>query len=56
MLYGTPEEVADRIQEYRDELGITGLSLNMNVGGQIPYEQVVNSIGLLMDRVAPRVN
>jgi alkanesulfonate monooxygenase SsuD/methylene tetrahydromethanopterin reductase-like flavin-dependent oxidoreductase (luciferase family) len=56
MLYGTPEEVADRIQEYRDELGITGVSLNMNVGGQIPHENVVNSIRLLMDRVAPRLN
>lgn len=55
-LYGTPEEIVDRLQEYQQTLGITGVSLNMNVGGQIPYERVVNSLRLLMERVAPRLN
>jgi alkanesulfonate monooxygenase SsuD/methylene tetrahydromethanopterin reductase-like flavin-dependent oxidoreductase (luciferase family) len=53
-LYGMPEEIVDRLQEYQETLGITGVSLNMNVGGQIPYDRVVNSLRLLMERVAPR--
>ncbi|HEY7061007.1 MAG TPA: LLM class flavin-dependent oxidoreductase [Chloroflexota bacterium] len=56
LLYGTPEAIVERIEEYRETLGITGLSLNMNVGGQIPYERVVNSLRLLMERVAPHFN
>ena len=55
-LYGSPEEIADRMAEYRDELGITGFSLNINPGGQIPRDRVVNSLRLLMERVAPRFN
>jgi alkanesulfonate monooxygenase SsuD/methylene tetrahydromethanopterin reductase-like flavin-dependent oxidoreductase (luciferase family) len=54
LLYGTPEAIVDRIAEYRETLGITGLSLNINPGGQIPFEKVVNSVRLLMERVAPQ--
>jgi alkanesulfonate monooxygenase SsuD/methylene tetrahydromethanopterin reductase-like flavin-dependent oxidoreductase (luciferase family) len=53
LLYGTPEAIIDRIEEYRATLGITGLSLNVNPGGQIPFDRVVNSVRLLMERVAP---
>jgi alkanesulfonate monooxygenase SsuD/methylene tetrahydromethanopterin reductase-like flavin-dependent oxidoreductase (luciferase family) len=53
LLYGTPEAVIDRVEEFRETLGITGLSLNVNPGGQIPYERVLNSVRLLMERVAP---
>lgn len=31
--YGTPEAVVDRLEQYREELGITGVSLEMNPGG-----------------------
>ncbi len=55
-LYGTPDEIVDRLQEYQATLGITGVSLNMNLGGQIPFDRVVNSMRLLMERVAPRLN
>jgi alkanesulfonate monooxygenase SsuD/methylene tetrahydromethanopterin reductase-like flavin-dependent oxidoreductase (luciferase family) len=55
LLFGTPEDIADRIAEYRESLGITGLSLNINPGGQIPYDNVVHSLRLLMDRVTPRL-
>jgi alkanesulfonate monooxygenase SsuD/methylene tetrahydromethanopterin reductase-like flavin-dependent oxidoreductase (luciferase family) len=54
LLYGTPEAIVDRIAEYRETLGITGMSLNINPGGQIPFDNVVNSVRLLMERVAPR--
>src|SRR5207247_11196527 len=32
VLYGTPEAVVDRLQEYQDALGITGVVLDMNYG------------------------
>jgi alkanesulfonate monooxygenase SsuD/methylene tetrahydromethanopterin reductase-like flavin-dependent oxidoreductase (luciferase family) len=52
--YGTPEAVVERLQAYREALGITGVSLDVNPGGQIPYERVVNSIRLLTEQVIPR--
>jgi alkanesulfonate monooxygenase SsuD/methylene tetrahydromethanopterin reductase-like flavin-dependent oxidoreductase (luciferase family) len=54
VLYGTPEAVVERLQEYRDALGITGVVLEMNYGGRIPYERVINSVRLLTEKVAPR--
>ena len=52
-LYGTPEEIVDRLQEYQQTLGITGVSLNMNVGGQIPYEASLRVSGFFEDYAAP---
>jgi alkanesulfonate monooxygenase SsuD/methylene tetrahydromethanopterin reductase-like flavin-dependent oxidoreductase (luciferase family) len=53
LLYGTPEAIVDRLHGYQEALGITGVCLNMNPGGQIPAELVRNSLRLLMERVAP---
>ena len=55
-LFGTPEAVVDRLQQYQDVLGITGVSLNINPGGQLPLDRVRNSLRLLMEQVAPRFN
>jgi len=52
--YGTPEAVVERLQEYQETLGITGVSLDVNPGGQIPYDRVVNSIRLLTEKVMPK--
>jgi alkanesulfonate monooxygenase SsuD/methylene tetrahydromethanopterin reductase-like flavin-dependent oxidoreductase (luciferase family) len=54
VLYGTPEAVVDRLQEYQDALGITGVVLEMNYGGRLPYERVLNSVRLLTEKVAPK--
>ena len=51
--YGTPEAVVERLQEYRQTLGITGVSLDVNPGGQLPYERVVHSLRLLTEKVIP---
>ncbi len=53
VMYGTPEAVVDRLQEYREELGISGVVLETNYGGQIPYDRVINSIRLLAEKVVP---
>jgi alkanesulfonate monooxygenase SsuD/methylene tetrahydromethanopterin reductase-like flavin-dependent oxidoreductase (luciferase family) len=54
LLYGTPEAVADRLREYQETLGITGVVMEMNYGGRIPYDRVIHSIRLLTDRVIPQ--
>ena len=53
VMYGTPEEVTDRIQEYREKLGITGVVLETNYGGQNPSDRVANSIRLIAEKVMP---
>ena len=52
--YGTPEAIVQRIHEYQEELGITGVSLDVNPGGQVPYDRVVNSMRLLTEKVIPQ--
>ncbi len=54
VIYGTPDYVVERVQEYKDRLGISGLLLELNFGGRIPSEQVINSIRLLTAKVMPR--
>ena len=51
--FGTPEAVVERLKGYHEELGITGVALDMNPGGQPPYDRVVNSIRLLTEKVIP---
>jgi alkanesulfonate monooxygenase SsuD/methylene tetrahydromethanopterin reductase-like flavin-dependent oxidoreductase (luciferase family) len=53
VMFGTPGEVIERLEEYRDELGITGVVLETNYGGQIPNEQVLASVRLLTEQVVP---
>ena len=53
VMYGTPNELVERIQEYKETLGITGLVLEMNYGGQIPNELVLKSIRKLTEKVIP---
>jgi len=53
--FGTPEAVIERLQQYREELGLSGVSLEMNPGGQLPHRLVVNSIRLLAEKVIPKL-
>ena len=41
----------ERIQEYRENLGINGVVLETNCAGQIPNDRVVNSIRLIAEKV-----
>lgn len=54
LAFGTPEAVAEKIQQYREDLGITGISVDVNPGGQIPPEKVRNSLRLFAEEVMPR--
>ncbi len=51
--YGTPEEMVERLQEFRERMGVSGFLLDMNFGGQIPQELVLNSMRLLAKKVIP---
>src|SRR5262249_29488249 len=53
--FGTPEAVVERLQQYREDLGLSGVSLEMNPGGQLPHRLVVNSIRLLAEKVIPKL-
>jgi alkanesulfonate monooxygenase SsuD/methylene tetrahydromethanopterin reductase-like flavin-dependent oxidoreductase (luciferase family) len=55
LAYGTPDMVADRLRELRDQLGLAGVVIEPNVGGRIPLDRVVNSIRLYAEEVAPRL-
>ena len=55
VMYGTPEAVVERLHEYREALGISGVMLEMNYGGQIPYDRVINSMRLLAEKTIPKL-
>ena len=53
MAYGSPEEMIDRLGEFRDRMRVTGFLLDLNFGGQIPQELVLKSMRLLTEKVMP---
>lgn len=55
LVYGTPDAVANRLGELRDELGLSGVLMEPNVGGMIPPERLEHSIRLFGQEVAPRL-
>ena len=55
VVYGTPDMVVDRLRQLRDELGLSGVIMESNVGGRIPLDCVLNSIRLYAQEVAPRL-
>ena len=54
LVFGTSEAVVDRLQEYKERLGLSGFILEVNHGGQIPNERVANSMKLLAERGVPQ--
>ena len=54
VLIGAPDEVADRIAGLRDDLGLDGILLEINCGGQIPHPLEKEALRLLCQAVMPR--
>jgi alkanesulfonate monooxygenase SsuD/methylene tetrahydromethanopterin reductase-like flavin-dependent oxidoreductase (luciferase family) len=54
IIIGTPEAVAAQLQALRDELGLDGILAELNTGGRIPHDRVVNALRLLCEEVKPR--
>lgn len=54
VVYGTPEAVVERLQQLRDELGLTQLLYEINYGRQIPYELQLKNLRLINEHVIPQ--
>ena len=55
LIYGTPDAVVNRIKALRDELGLSGILMEPNVGGLMTPERLDNSIRLFGQEVAPQL-
>jgi alkanesulfonate monooxygenase SsuD/methylene tetrahydromethanopterin reductase-like flavin-dependent oxidoreductase (luciferase family) len=52
-VYGTPQFVADRLLELREEFRLSSVIAEATFGGLIPRHRIDNSIALLAEKVAP---
>lgn len=53
-LIGTPETIAAKLRSLQAEIGLSGILAELNCGGLIPHDQVVNAMRLLCAEVMPR--
>jgi alkanesulfonate monooxygenase SsuD/methylene tetrahydromethanopterin reductase-like flavin-dependent oxidoreductase (luciferase family) len=51
--FGDPGQLIDRLNLWRKELGIDGVVMELNAGGLLSEEQVLNSLKVLTDDVMP---
>ncbi len=54
VLIGAPDDVADRIETLRADLGLDGILLEINCGGKIPHTKEKEALRLLCQEVMPR--
>jgi alkanesulfonate monooxygenase SsuD/methylene tetrahydromethanopterin reductase-like flavin-dependent oxidoreductase (luciferase family) len=54
MIVGTPDQVAEKLQRLRQEIGLDGILAELNPGSLIPHAQVMNALRLLCQEVMPR--
>jgi alkanesulfonate monooxygenase SsuD/methylene tetrahydromethanopterin reductase-like flavin-dependent oxidoreductase (luciferase family) len=54
VLCGSPEAFGERLHELQQELGLNGILAELNCGGRIPHDRVLNAIRLLCQEVMPR--
>jgi alkanesulfonate monooxygenase SsuD/methylene tetrahydromethanopterin reductase-like flavin-dependent oxidoreductase (luciferase family) len=54
IIVGTPDAVADRLAQLKEELGLDGILAEMNCGTKIPHPKVMKSLQLLCQQVMPR--
>jgi alkanesulfonate monooxygenase SsuD/methylene tetrahydromethanopterin reductase-like flavin-dependent oxidoreductase (luciferase family) len=52
-LIGTPDTIAEKLRSLQAEIGLCGILAELNCGGLIPHEKVVNAMRLLCERVMP---
>ena len=53
VIFGTPERVIDRLTQFKETLGLTGFTAELNPGGLLPPEAVKRSLRLLTSEVMP---
>ena len=55
VVFGTPDAVTRRLRQLKEELGLSMVVADVNAGGRVPPDQVLNSIKLLGREVAPNL-
>ena len=53
LAYGTPDMVINRLQQLKEELGLSGIVIEPNVGGGIAPDRMFNSLRLFAKEVVP---
>jgi alkanesulfonate monooxygenase SsuD/methylene tetrahydromethanopterin reductase-like flavin-dependent oxidoreductase (luciferase family) len=51
--FGGPEGLTERLKQLEEELGLDGIVAEMNAGGMIPADQVMQSLRILTHQVMP---
>jgi alkanesulfonate monooxygenase SsuD/methylene tetrahydromethanopterin reductase-like flavin-dependent oxidoreductase (luciferase family) len=54
MIVGTPDQVAEKLQRLRQEIGLDGILAELNPGSLVPHALVMNALRLLCQEVVPR--
>ena len=52
-VFGSPQEVVERLSELQQRMTADGFLLDLNYGGQVPQELVLKCLRLLADKVVP---
>jgi alkanesulfonate monooxygenase SsuD/methylene tetrahydromethanopterin reductase-like flavin-dependent oxidoreductase (luciferase family) len=55
LAYGSPDTVVEKLKDLNEKLGLDGIIMEPNVGGGLTVEQVLNSVRLYAQEVAPRL-
>jgi alkanesulfonate monooxygenase SsuD/methylene tetrahydromethanopterin reductase-like flavin-dependent oxidoreductase (luciferase family) len=53
VIFGTPDMVIDRLIQFQEMLGLSGIAAELNPGGLLPPEAVHRSMKLLAEKVMP---
>ena len=53
VIFGTPESVIDKLAQFKEKLGLSGFTAELNPGGLLPREAVYRSLKLLTQKVMP---
>jgi alkanesulfonate monooxygenase SsuD/methylene tetrahydromethanopterin reductase-like flavin-dependent oxidoreductase (luciferase family) len=53
VVFGTPTLVTERLSTLWHEVGLSGIIMEPNIGGRIPYELLLHSMRLFAQEVAP---
>jgi hypothetical protein len=53
VVFGTPALVTERLSTLRQEVGLSGIIMEPNIGGGSPYERFLHSMRLFTQEVAP---
>ena len=53
VIVGSPDQVIDKLHQYREKLGINGFTAELNPGNLLPKEAVQRSLKLITEEVMP---